>query len=195
MTSLLLAAVALASVAPGPWSGGGTHGAAHARVRFDVGAGGELIQPFVRVDLRRCRSTRTVHLRRSFGLVRVSGARFSVRSTFKPHGRAMRVRLRFAGVFRSPVAARGTLRGRIRYAGGHICRIPRLTWTAHPTGGEALPPADDPTADDETFIEDDDGTIEDGDYVEDDPGDDGDGSDEEPDDDDDPDDDDPDDGP
>jgi hypothetical protein len=183
MTSLLLAAVALATVTPGPWTGstGAPHARAHARVTFEVLPGGGVIQPFVRVDLRGCRSTRTVHLRRSFGSVGVSAARFTVRTTFRPPGRAMRVRLRLAGHFRSAVSARGTLRGRVRYAGGHICRIPRLTWTTHPLGDDPVA-ADDPAADDEDFIEDDDGTIEDGDYEEDDPadpGDDGDNGDDE----------------
>jgi hypothetical protein len=180
VTPALLAALALAAVAPGPWTGStSTSHGTRARVTFDVLAGSGAIQPFVRVDLHGCRSTRTVHIRSSLGLVAASSrGRFSVRTRFSPPGRASKVRLRFAGRFLSETSARGSLRGRLRYAGGHVCRIPRLSWTARPVAPPPVTPADDPALDDDDAVVDGE-PIEDGDYdedegpIEDDPGDDG----------------------
>jgi len=158
-------ALALALVA-GLWTGSGVADESRAHVRLDVGAA--LVQPSVRIDLRGCRSTRTVHLRTSFGLL--AGRRFATRTRFSPPGRALRVRLRFRGHFTSPTTARGSLRGRLRYAGGHVCAIPRLRWIAHPVDG-ASPPA--PVADDTDEADDlddaviDDDDLEDGDFDED----------------------------
>jgi hypothetical protein len=164
-------AFAAALVTPGPWTGATSvsHGS-RARVTFEVMPGSGTIQPFVRVDLRGCRSTRTVHIRPHLGLVAAASGRFSVRTRFSPPGRAMKVRLRFAGRFESSTAARGTLRGRVRYAGGHVCRIPRLSWTTHAVVGPADDGAavvDDPELDDPDAVIDGE-PIEDGDYDEDD---------------------------
>jgi hypothetical protein len=132
MTPALLA-IALAAVA------GANDSRAH--VRLDVS--GALVRPAVRIDLDGCRSTRTVHLRPSLGLLYAGNGRFSARTRFSPPGRAMRVRLRFAGRFISPTTARGVIRGRLRYAGGHVCRIPALHWTAHPAAAMPTPIVDD----------------------------------------------------
>jgi hypothetical protein len=173
MSVALLAVVALAAVAPGQWSGSTSstspksHGS-RARVTFEVLPGSGAIRPFVRVDLRGCRSTRTVHIRRSLGLVAAADGRFALRARFSPPGRAMKVRLRFAGRFVSETAARGTLRGRLRYAGGHVCRIPRLMWTTHPTDPSPGATDDQAELDDPDAVIDDDEPIEDGDYEEDD---------------------------
>jgi hypothetical protein len=160
MTPALALAVVL-----GVWTGSGVADESRAHVRLDVG--GALVQPSVRIDLRGCRSTRTVHLRTSLGLV--AGPRFATRTRFSPPHRAAVVRLRFSGRFTSPTTARGTVRGRLRYAGGHVCAIPRLRWIAHPVtaaptpvaddadeAGEAGDPDDDVIDDDEDLDEDDD---------------------------------------
>jgi hypothetical protein len=159
MTAALLAVVALATVTPGQWSGA-TPGDAktRARVVFDVTPGSGFIQPYVRIDLPRCRSSRTLHVRTILRPIAAERGRFSVRTRFSPAARAMKVRLRFQGRFTSADSARGTLRGRLRYAGGHRCRIPRLRFVAHPAG---LTPVDDELGDvivddDEEFEEDDD---------------------------------------
>jgi hypothetical protein len=160
-------AAALLTLTLGAWTGAGVAHESRAHVRLDVGAA--LVQPFVRIDLHGCRSTRTVHLRTALGLF--EGQRFSTRTRFSPPARAMRVRLRFRGAFTSPTTARGVVRGRLRYAGGHVCRIPPLHWTAHPAG-LAPPPA--PIADEADDLDDavidDDEELEDGDYEEDDDG-------------------------
>jgi hypothetical protein len=173
MSAALLAVFAIAAVTPGQWSGSTSPGSSQphgtrARVTFDVLPGAGAIQPFARVDLRGCRRTRTVHIRRSLGLVAAADGPFAVRARFSPPGRAMKVRLRLAGRFVSETAARGTLRGRLRYAGGHVCRIPRLSWTTHPTA--PLPGATDDQAelDDPDAVIDGGEPIEDGDYEEDD---------------------------
>jgi hypothetical protein len=164
MTAAVLAAVAL-----GVWSGGSPPGpGTRAHVRLDVSDA--FVQPFVRVDLHGCRSTRTVHLRRSLGLV--TRRHLVTRARFSPPGRAMRVSLRFRARFTSATTARGSVRGRIRYAGGHTCTIPRLRWVAHPTG--AAGPVGDASDDESEDLDDavvDDPNLEDGDYEEDDPGD------------------------
>ena len=135
MTAALLAVVALATVTPGQWSGA-TPGAGktRARVVFDVTPGSSFIQPVLRIDLPRCRTTRTLHVHTILRPVEAGRGRFSVRRRFSPPARAMKVRLRFEGRFVSPTRARGVLRGRLRYAGGHVCRIPRLAFVAHPAG-------------------------------------------------------------
>jgi hypothetical protein len=71
-------AFAAALVTPGPWTGATSvsHGS-RARVTFEVVPGSGTIQPFVRVDLRGCRSTRTVHIRSHLGLVAAASGRFS----------------------------------------------------------------------------------------------------------------------
>jgi hypothetical protein len=182
MTAALLAAVTLATVTPGQWSGA-TPGASktRARVVFDVTPGSSLIQPYVRIDLPRCRTTRTLHVRTILRPLSVAGGRFSVHARFSPAARAMKVRLRVRGRFSSPVTARGALRGRLRYAGGHVCRIPRLPFVAHPAGVSADDGAilDDDVEDlGDVIIDDDEGDFDDGDefddgdYEEDDPGDD-----------------------
>jgi hypothetical protein len=68
----------------------------------------------------------------------------------------------------SETAARGTLRGRLRYAGGHVCRIPRLSSTSHPTDPSLGATDDQAEFDDPDAVIDDDEPIEDGDYEEDD---------------------------
>jgi hypothetical protein len=181
MTAALLAVVALATVTPGQWSGA-TPGDAktRARVVFDVTPGSSLIQPYVRIDLPRCRTTRTLHVRTILRPFSAANGRFFVRTRFSPAARSMKVRLRVRGRFTSPVTARGMLRGRLRYAGGHVCRIPRLPFVAHPAG---LAPDDSATVDDdaedlgEVIIDDefdeddfDDEDIDDGDFEEDDDG-------------------------
>jgi len=135
MTAALLAVVALATVTPGQWSGA-TPGAGktRARVVFDVTPGSSFIQPVLRIDLPRCRTTRTLHVHTILRPVEAGRGRFAVRSRFSPPARAMKVRLRVSGRFVSPTTARGFLRGRLRYAGGHVCRIPRLAFVAHPAG-------------------------------------------------------------
>ena len=135
MTAALLAVVALATVTPGQWSGSSPdRSRGHARVTFDVTPGSSVIQPFVRIDLPRCRTSRTLHVRTILRPLSAGSGRFAVRARFSPAARAMQVRLRFRGRFTSPVTARGVLRGRLRYAGGHVCRIPRLPFVAHPAG-------------------------------------------------------------
>jgi hypothetical protein len=143
-----LAVVALSAVVPGSWTGSTSEGpkGSRARVTFDVAPDAGIVSPFARVDLRGCRSTRTVHLRRSFGVVAARAGRFAVRARYSPPGRAQKVRLRLVGRFVSDTRARGFVRGRIRYAGGRICRIPRLSWTARPVG---LARGTDPGTDDD----------------------------------------------
>ena len=68
-------------------------------VRRDPGIA-DFIQPALRIDLRRCRSSRTLHVRPILRPLTVAGGRFSVRTRFSPPARAMKVRLRFRG--RSP---------------------------------------------------------------------------------------------
>jgi hypothetical protein len=182
MTAALLAVAALATVTPGQWSGA-TPGDSktRARVVFDVTPGSGLIQPYVRIDLPRCRSTRTLHLHLIVGPVSARGGRFLVRERVSPPARSMKVRLRVAGRFVSSKTARGVVRGRVRYTGGHVCRIPRLPFVAHPAGAAHDDPvnADDDTAEDlgDAIIDDDvdefDDEFDDGDYEEDDEGDDG----------------------
>jgi len=107
MTAALLAVVALSAVVPGSWTGstsGGPEGT-RARVTLDVNPVSGDVVPFVRVDLRGCRSTRTVHLRRSFRPVAAGGGRFLTRARFSPPGRAQKVRLRVRGRFSSPAPA------------------------------------------------------------------------------------------
>jgi len=97
----------------------------------------------------------------------------------------MKVRLRVAGRFVSSTTARGAVRGRVRYTGGHVCRIPRLPFVAHPAGTAGDDPVnagDDDAEDLGDAIIDDDETVDDediadGDYDEDDEGDEDDGDD------------------
>jgi hypothetical protein len=184
MTAALLAVVALATVTPGQWSGA-TPGDAktRARVVFDVTPGSGLIQPYVRIDLPRCRTTRTLHVHTILRPIAAGRGHFSVRARFSPPARSMKVRLRIQGRFTSPTTARGVLRGRLRYAGGHTCRIPRLAFIAHPGGRTPADPVTsgddnaedlgDAIIDDDDEFDDDDEDIDDGDYEEDDDGDDG----------------------
>ncbi|HEX5618754.1 MAG TPA: hypothetical protein VFX51_10055 [Solirubrobacteraceae bacterium] len=181
MTAALLAVVALATVTPGQWSGA-TPGDSktRARVVFDVTPGSRFIQPYVRIDLPRCRSSRTLHLHTILRPFSAAGGRFAVRERFSPPARSMKVRLRVRGRFVSSTTARGVLRGRLRYAGGHVCRIPRLPFVAHPGGLSPGTPVlgDDDEAgdlgdaiiDDDDEFDDDDEDIDDGDYDEDDDG-------------------------
>jgi hypothetical protein len=171
MTAALLAVVALATVTPGQWSGvTADRAGAHARVTFGVAPSADFIQPSLRIDLRRCRTGRTLHLRPILRPVTAASGRFSVRTRFSPPARAMKVRLRVRGAFTSPDTARGVLRGRLRYAGGHTCRIPPLAFVAHPAAGSP----DDPVLAPDEDVEDlgdvvvDDEDIDDGDYEEDD---------------------------
>jgi len=178
MTAALLAVVALATVTPGQWSGTTPdRPRAHARVTFDVTPGSSLIQPFVRIDLPRCRTTRTLHVRTILRPISAGSGRFAVRSRFSPAARAMKVRLRLRGRFTSAVTARGVLQGRLRYAGGHVCRIPRLPFVAHPAGMSRGDIADidedaedlgDVIIDDDEDFEDDDEFDEDDEFEEDD---------------------------
>jgi hypothetical protein len=180
MTAALLAVVALATVTPGQWSGSSPDRArAHARVTFDVSPSAGFIQPALRIDLRGCRTTRTLHLRPILQPLAVTRGRFATRARFSPPARAMKVRLRFHGRFISEDTARGVLRGRLRYAGGHRCRIPRLPFVAHPAGLAPDDPAFDDDAaealgdviiDDDEFDEDDELDDEDGEFEEDDDG-------------------------
>ena len=183
MTAALLAVVALATVTPGQWSGS-TPGDAktRARVVFDVTPASSLIQPVVRIDLPRCRSTRTLHLHTIVGPVSATRGRFAIRARVSPPARAMKVRLRVQGRFVSATTARGVVRGRLRYAGGHVCRIPRLPFVAHPAGLPGDNPVivgDDAEDFGDVIVDDDeDGeNIDDGDYEEDDEGDEDDGDD------------------
>jgi len=174
MTAALLATVALAAVTPGTWTGATAPAKSHAHVRFDVTPSTGSIQPFARVDLVGCRSTRTVHLRTSLGVVSAERGRLATRVRFSPPARASRVRLRLRGHFTSATRARGVVRGRLRYAGGHVCRILPLVFVAHPV---ALPGDDAGAVDESEDLADaivDDADLEDGDYEEDDPGDAGD---------------------
>jgi hypothetical protein len=172
MTAALLAVVALATVTPGQWSGA-TPGAGktRARVVFDVTPGSSFIQPVLRIDLPRCRTTRTLHVHTILRPFSAAAGRFSVRTRFSPPARAMKVRLRVRGTFTSARTARGVLRGRLRYAGGHMCRIPRLAFVAHPAGTAS--PDDPVIADDDAedlgdvIIDEDGEDFEDGDYEED----------------------------
>ena len=188
MTAALLAVVALATVTPGQWSGATPSDTkTRARVVFDVTPGSNLIQPYVRIDLPRCRSTRTLHLHLIVGPVSARSGRFLVRTRVSPAARSMKVRLRVAGRFVAPTTVRGTVRGRVRYAGGHVCRIPRLPFVAHPAGAARDDPvnADDDDAEDlgDAIIDDDDDEfdddedIDDGDFEEDDEGDEDEGDD------------------
>jgi hypothetical protein len=175
MTAALLAVVALATVTPGQWSGATpSDSKTRARVVFDVTPGSRLIQPYVRIDLPRCRTTRTLHLHTILRPFSAASGRFSVRARFSPPARAMKVRLRVRGTFTSAGTARGVLRGRLRYAGGHTCRIPRLPFVAHPAG-TATPDVpvtvgDDDDSEDlgDVIVDEDDEEIDDGDYEEDD---------------------------
>jgi hypothetical protein len=172
MTAALLAAVALATVTPGQWSGA-TPGESKTRARmvFDVTPGSQFIQPYLRIDLPRCRTTRTLHVHTILRPFSAAAGRFSVRTRFSPPARAMKVRLRVRGTFTSARTARGVLRGRLRYAGGHMCRIPRLAFVAHPAGTAS--PDDPVIADDDAedlgdvIIDEDGEDFEDGDYEED----------------------------
>src|SRR4051812_28852 len=95
---------AVLAVVLGLWTGSGVAHESRAHVRLDVA--GALVQPFVRIALRGCGSTRTVHLRPSLGLLAAPDGRFATRLRFSPPGRASRVRLRFRGAFTSPTTAR-----------------------------------------------------------------------------------------
>jgi hypothetical protein len=181
MTAALLAVAALATVTPGQWSGATPSDAkTRARVVFDVTPGSSLIQPYVRIDLPRCRTSRTLHVHTILRPISASRGRFAVRARFSPPARAMKVRLRARGAFTSPTRLRGALSGRLRYAGGHVCRIPRLPFIAHPAGGAPTDPvtSGDDVADDlgDAIVDDDDDEfdddedIDDGDYEEDDDG-------------------------
>jgi hypothetical protein len=181
MTAALLAVVALATVTPGQWSGATPSDTkTRARVVFDVTPGSNLIQPYLRIDLPRCRTTRTLHVHTILRPISAARGRFSVRARFSPPARAMKVRLRARGRFTSSTRMRGALSGRIRYAGGHTCRIPRLRFVAHPAGASRDDPVnaggdddedlgDAIVVDDET-IDDDDEDIDEGDFDEDDEG-------------------------
>jgi len=187
MTAALLAVAALATVTPGQWSGATpSKSKTRARVVFDVTPGSNLIQPYVRIDLPRCRTTRTLHVHVIVGPVSARSGRFAIRTRVSPPARSMKVRLRVAGRFVSSTTARGAVRGRVRYTGGHVCRIPRLPFVAHPAGTAGDDPvnAGDDDAEDlgDAIIDDDDETVDDediadGDYDEDDEGDEDDGDD------------------
>ena len=180
MTAALLAVAALATVTPGQWTGATPSDTkSRARVVFDVTPGSGFIQPYVRIDLPRCRSTRTLHLHLIVGPVSARGGRFAVRTRVSPPARSMKVRLRVAGRFVSSTTARGIVRGRVRYTGGHVCRIPRLPFVAHPAGVASDDPvnAGDDGANDlgDAIVDDDDEfadgeDIDDGDFDEDDEG-------------------------
>jgi hypothetical protein len=181
MTAALLAVAALATVTPGQWSGATPSDTkTRARVVFDVTPGSRFIQPYVRIDLPRCRSTRTLHVHTILRPVSAARGRFSVRARFSPPARAMKVRLRARGHFTSPTRLRGALSGRLRYAGGHVCRIPRLPFLVHPAGAAGDFPVNagddgaddlgDAIVDDDEDIDDADEDIDDGEFDEDDEG-------------------------
>jgi len=135
------ALVGLALV-PGPWTGPPS-----APVRFSVDAGSGLVQPVARVAPRCGR--RTVR----FGLAAVVDGRFVAVAR-----RGRRVRLRVAGRFSSPTAARGVLRGRVGR-----CRVRPVAWRAAPVG-VAADPAEE--FDEETIVDDDSEPIDDGEEFE-----------------------------